>query len=428
MNELNNFGVGRISDFSKKFSAISTYLGYKKFVGGKYRVLLFDSSSWIIPEIKSVLKKDQYEYDSIAVHHLNPENKKLTLEDYLQFHKILIKKLIEFKPDCILTVNHAAFDSIGLLTKILDQFKIPFISWFVDSPLYIFKNPEPQKSNLLFLFTWEEAYVKRLYDLDFKNVYYLPLACGHEKYNDVTPNEEDINRFSSDVVYVGNSNMQNVNDWSNEYYNTPELLKLSDDAIDIQINNPEKQMYIILNELDKTKILSKFEEEEKLRFEAYCILKATAIYRDHIVSLLSENYNFKIFGDEKWKEKYEKYYYGSVDYYKDLPKLYKCAKIVINTTSFQMNTAINQRVYDVFFDNGFLISDYRKDYDTLFGKNVIPTFKSKDELISLINYYLSKKDERKLLSQKISDIIKEKHLYSNRLLEMFTKVKNNYHE
>jgi len=45
-----------------------------------------------------------------------------------------------------------------------------------------------------------------------------------------------------------------------------------------------------------------------------------------------------------------------------------------------------------------------------------------------INYYLSKKDERKLLSQKISDIIKEKHLYSNRLLEMFTKVKNNYHE
>ncbi|HQJ74001.1 MAG TPA: hypothetical protein PKW14_00280 [Bacteroidota bacterium] len=78
MNELNNFGVGRISDFSKKFSAISTYLGYKKFVGGKYRVLLFDSSSWIIPEIKSVLKKDQYEYDSISVHHLNPENKKLT--------------------------------------------------------------------------------------------------------------------------------------------------------------------------------------------------------------------------------------------------------------------------------------------------------------------------------------------------------------
>lgn len=428
MNELNSFGVGRISEFSKKFSAISTYLGYKKFVGGKYKVLLFDSSSWIIPEIKSVLKTDQYECDFIDVHHLNPENKKLSLEDYLQFHKILIKKLIEFRPDCILTVNHAAFDSIGLLTKILDQFKIPFISWFVDSPLYIFKNPEPQKSNYLYLFTWEKAYVRRLLDLDFKNVFYLPLACGHENYYDVKINNEEIERFTSDVVYVGNSNLQNVYDWSSEYYNEPDLLKLSDEAINIQINNPEKQMYIILNELDKAKILSKLNEEEKLKFEAYCILKATAIYRDNIVNLLSKNFNFKIFGDEKWKEKYANFYYGSVDYYKDLPKLYKCAKIVINTTSFQMNTAVNQRVYDVFFDNGFLISDYRKDYDKLFGKNIIPTFKSDYELIKLVNYYLSNEDERIILTQKIRDIIKEKHLYSNRFLELFAKVKNNYHE
>jgi spore maturation protein CgeB len=424
----NNIGVERISEFSKKFSVISTYLGYKKFQAEKVRVLFLNSSGWIVSEVLQALKNNNCNVEVINVSHLNPENKNLTLDDYLHFHKELIKKLIEFKPDCILTINHAAFDSIGLLSKILEQFKMPFISWFVDSPLYIFKNAEPQKSNYLYLFLWEKSYVERLIELGFSHVFYLPLASGHESLaiTPITAQEREL--YNCDVAFVGNSNKENTTDWFNKEYTSPKIIELTNEAVKFQIKNPDVEMRHILHDLDTANLLDKFDSETKLQFEAYCTLKATELFRNKVVKMLSENFNLKIFGDERWKENYSKNYCRKLDYYKDLPKLYKNAKIIVNVTSFQMNSAVNQRVFDVFFAGGFMISDYRSDYDGLFGTNVVPVYKSIDELQNLVKFYLNQEQERKKISEIIREIVTKNHLYSMRISELFSTVKMNYHE
>jgi spore maturation protein CgeB len=428
MTLYNNIGVERISEFSKKFSVISTYLGYKKFQTENIRVLFFNSNGWIVPEVIDNLKKSNYKIDVINVSHLNPKNKNLTLDDYLHFHKELIKKLVEFKPDCILTINHAAFDSFGLLSKILEQFKMPFISWFVDSPLYIFKNAEPQKSNYLYLFSWEKSYVKRLIDLGFSNVFYLPLASAHESSQNISITSEEKKIYNCDVAFVGNSNKEKTEDWFDKEYSSPKIIEFTNEAVDFQIMNPETEMRYIFKKLDTSNLLDKYDDDTKLHFEAFCILKATEKLRDEVVKSLSGNFNFKIFGDERWKAGYKENYCGKIDYYKDLPKLYKCAKIIVNVTSFQMNTAVNQRVYDVFSAGGFMISDYRSDYDILFGKDEIPVYKSINELHRLIKYYLGQETERNNIIQKISAIIKKNHSYSIRIKDLFSIVKKNYHE
>ena len=424
----NNIGIERISEFSKKFSVISTHLGYKKFQHDKPKILFFKGSGWIVSEALNALESNEYSFESINVSHLDPDNKKLTLDDYLHFHKELIKKLIEFKPDCILTINHAAFDSIGLLSKILEQFKMPFISWFVDSPLYIFKNAEQQRSNYLYLFSWEKSYVKRLKDLNFDNVFYLPLASGYDKKEESSITEEEKTSFSCDVAFVGNSNIENTKNWFDKEYSSPKISALTEEAVKFQIKNPEMEMRVILKNFDTGNLLDKYDDDTKLHYEAFCILKATESFRDLVVKNLTEKYNTKIFGDEGWAEKYSKYYCGKIDYYKDLHKLYKNAKIVVNVTSFQMNTAVNQRVYDVFSSGGFMISDFRSDYDTLFGKGEIPTYKNIDEMLKLVDYYLTHDSERSLISKKINSIVKSKHLYSMRIKELFSVVKKNYHE
>lgn len=426
--ENGNTGIERISEFSKKFSVISTYLGYKKFSGLKPKVLFFNSSGWIVSEVHSALKSLDIPIEVLNVSHLNPENKNLTLENYLQFHKELIKILVDFKPDCILTINHAAFDSIGLLTKILDQFKIPFISWFVDSPLYIFKNPDPQRSKFLYLFSWEKSYVDRLKELQFENVFYLPLATGHEQLSSLELSEEEDKRFSCDCAFVGNSNKGNAEEWFDKEFSSDEFMKLSNLAIEKQITVPNREMRDIIRELDTLNLLAKFDMEFNLKYEAYCILRATEIYRDRVVNKLSKEFDFKIFGDEEWLKLYPDHYYGKVDYYKELPKLYKKAKIIINVTSFQMVSAVNQRVFDVFSSGGFLISDYREDYDLLFGKGVIPVYKNPDDLTEIVKKYLADEEERKSISESVKQILKKKHNYRLRLIELFEKVKNNYHE
>jgi spore maturation protein CgeB len=419
-------GLDRISEFSKKFSAISTYLGYKKFENDKPRVLVFNSQGWCCPDVIYTLKKMNYPVLLLDTKHLDPGNKSLTLEDYLKFHKVLIQSLIEFKPDCILTLNHAAFDSLGLLTKILDQFSIPFISWFVDSPLYIFKNPVSQLSKNLFLFCWEKTYIKRLEDLGFSNVFFIPLGASPDFFSEPAISQEDENIYSCDVAFVGNSNKEGTEKYLLKEFLSEPFSLISEKAINMQLENPEKPMNLIFNEIDIEKNLEKFEIDIRLTFESYCVLESTSRKRIETVRTLSNNFNFKIFGDEGWKDEFPDHYVKSLDYYRELSKVYKLAKVVVNLTSFQMNTAINQRIFDAPLTGGFIISDYKKDYDELFGKDVVPTFRKEDEMISKINYYLENETERLAKTAEIKKIILEKHSYEYRIKELFSMVKEKF--
>jgi spore maturation protein CgeB len=419
-------GIDRISEFSKKFSAISTYLGYKKFQDDLPRVLAFDSEGWCNPDILAAINKLGYPLQTIKVRHLDPTNKNLTLEDYLKFHRVLIKSLIEFKPDCILTMNHAAFDSLGLLTKILDQFAIPFISWFVDSPLYIFRNPNSQLSNNLYLFCWEKTFIKRLNDIGFENLFYLPLATNPEVFLNPKINEADEKFFGCDVAFVGNSNKEGVKKYEFKEFLTPLFSNLAAQSIEIQLEDPSRGMDNILKEIDINRITDKFDVETRFAFESYCVLKATSKLRNSVIKTLSKEFNFKLFGDSDWKEEFLDNYIKRIDYYKELPIVYKSAKIVVNLTSFQMNTAINQRIFDAPLAGGFIISDYRSDFDELFGKGMIPTFENEVEMINLIKYYLENDHERILKIDQLKQIILEKHTYENRVKEMFSIVKNRF--
>jgi spore maturation protein CgeB len=427
MREEDQKQIERISGFSEKFSALSNYLGYKKFANEKPKILFLNSQGWIAQEVINAIKLNDYELQVIDVGNLDPKENKVSTDDYLNFHKILIKGLVVFQPDCIFTTNHAAFDEMGLLIKILDQFGIPCISWFVDSPIFIFEDAEPQKSKYLYVFVWEKLYVKRLKELGFENVFYLPLATSKDFLKERAILKTEIERFTCDVAFVGNTNMEYATALLYKVKFKEKEMELAKSAVDYQIMHPDIEMISILSELDNGSF-SKLNERNKILLECYCVLEATANCRDKVVSILSKNFNFKVFGDEKWNDIYPSHYCGELDYYKELHYLYKYAKIIVNTTSFQMNTAVNQRVYDVFLCDGLLVSDYREDYDILFGENMIPTFRSTEEMMEVVKYYLEHEKEREEKIESIKSIIKSKHRYINRIEELFLNMRKYYHE
>ena len=83
-----------------------------------------------------------------------------------------------------------------------------------------------------------------------------------------------------------------------------------------------------------------------------------------------------------------------------LRKYYSSAKIVLNDTLPAMKKYgfINNRVYDVTASGGFLISDYMKEIEEIYG-DTIPMWKSEDELIELVRYYLAPEHEQERIDK-----------------------------
>ena len=99
---------------------------------------------------------------------------------------------------------------------------------------------------------------------------------------------------------------------------------------------------------------------------------------------------------------------------KDLHKYYSSAKIVLNDhrEDMRMNGFINNRVYDVTATGSLLISDYMPEIEEVYGDSV-PMYKTEEELIELIKYYLSHDEEREEKARRAQKITLENFTQKN---------------
>ena len=102
-------------------------------------------------------------------------------------------------------------------------------------------------------------------------------------------------------------------------------------------------------------------------------------------------------GEGIWKAKQIpgdelKYYYSSAD-------------IVLNDTRPEMIEAgfISNRIFDVTACKGFIISDYIPEIGELYG-DAIPMYKTEEEFLKLIDYYLVHPEERREKAQRAYEI------------------------
>lgn len=96
------------------------------------------------------------------------------------------------------------------------------------------------------------------------------------------------------------------------------------------------------------------------------------------------------------------------EYYVDNTKLhiyYSSAKIVLNDHREDMKASgfINNRVFDVTATGTLLISDYMPEIEEIYGDS-IPMYKTEEELVHLIKYYLENNEEREKKAKKAQEI------------------------
>ncbi len=106
---------------------------------------------------------------------------------------------------------------------------------------------------------------------------------------------------------------------------------------------------------------------------------------------LENNYPIQIYGDY-WPKGVARAKY--IDN-RILRKYYSSAKIVLNDTKENMKDFgfISNRIFDASACKAFIISDYMPEIEELYGDSV-PMYKNKEELLALLDYYLSHPEER----------------------------------
>jgi spore maturation protein CgeB len=122
----------------------------------------------------------------------------------------------------------------------------------------------------------------------------------------------------------------------------------------------------------------------------------------HRARVLSEiaDFNIKIYGDKHWKKHIsffpklrDKIIYKKLSQF-ELNIAHNCTKIVIVPTNAWLVNGIPTRVFDALASGTFVIAEHRELYDEIFPDKIVPTYKSVNELKSVVSYYLLHDNER----------------------------------
>ncbi|MEM6531563.1 MAG: glycosyltransferase [Myxococcota bacterium] len=382
--------------------ALAKRLGYRKFQGESLSVLLLDGRYHLVDECDHALRSGGHRVARVPV-----------TDDLPQFVRSLLWTALEAKPDFVLSINHIGFDEGGHLGGLLEELSLPVAVWYVDSPGFVLAGVEPPASTLSSIFCWEREWLPSLEQAGYDDTRWLPLATSPATF---FPSAASI---VHEGTFVGSSMQSAIKKWKKKL--TPRsqstARKLSSVILESERELPHRHLQVLAPRLNNTR---------RADILALATWTATASYRNELVRIAGED--LAVFGDERWTSIVPPYrYHGPVKYGPALARIYESSGINLNATSFQMPTAVNQRVFDAPAAGGFLLTDAQSDLEELFtpGEDVI-TFQSKDEFLALYARYRDDKSARQAVIANARTTILKRHTFSHRIDEMIQHLRSRH--
>jgi len=328
----------------------------------------------------------------------------------------LFLTLCEFKPDFILTSNFAGMDTHGVFGRFFEDARIPYVSFFTDTPRMILYERTIYCSHYTVAAIWERAYGNHLRNLGFEHIFFMPHATDPELFHGVfEPNP------IRKVAFVGTSMIDQSEEAWDVLSESPELYEAVKKAFaEGRVNR--KTFSQGIHNLINPAILDKEEPRQRRHAELCLIYEGTRRMREAMVRSLIP-LDIELRGDLFWRRIHPNAY-GEISYFGDLAEYYRTTAVNVNITSLQMATSVNQRVFDCPAAGGFLLTDNQQDLYELFdvGKEVI-TYDSFEELADKTAYYLEHPELRQEVVTRAQERIAQEHTYAQRLaqLEAFLK-------
>ena len=328
----------------------------------------------------------------------------------------LFQTIGEFKPDFILTSNYAGMDNAGLFANFFNDAKLPYVSWFTDTPRMILFNRTMYVSEYSVAATWERAYEPHLRRLGFEHVHYMPLATDPEIFKGRPRDFYDRN-----LAFVGNSMLVQLGEALEKHGDLPHVTTAVEGAI--REGRATRAAYADgVADIVGRDLYDCLDETGQRNAELLLNYEVTSHQRIELARALAP-LGLEVRGDASWAKVIEKHGPG-VHYFDQLPDFYNGTAINVNQTSLQMRDAVNQRVFDCPAVGGFLITDNQPDLHEHFDvAREMVTYDSLAELSDKVLYYLHHEDERKAITARARERVLAEHTHAHRLqtLEAYMK-------
>lgn len=318
---------------------------------------------------------------------------------------------------------------ITFISDLCEKYQIPYITWIYDSPLIsLFHESVFNSVNRIFIF--DHAFYERMVQISIPHVYYMPLAAHTERVNRFVMCEEDSVNYSCDISFVGSL-------YENNSYNElthklpPEILVPMNHYLLHNLCNwnevrnwpvlPDNCCRYLTSITDSySQAMKPFEMPPAMYLGIlFLCRKLGEMERITCLNTLAEQFSVDLYTGSKSDQIGHPNLHPSVNYYTELGRVYHFSKINLNITLPSIETGAPLRIFDIMSYGGFVLSNYQKDFDTLFtpGKD-IAVFHDLEELKEQAAYYLSHEEERMAVAARGYQTVNRLYTYEHQLQKM----------
>lgn len=372
------------------------------------KILFYQWYSFMNPGIEKAFKQLEIQYDILYYQQTDWE------EDVI-FEEKIEKQIQDNVYDAVFSVNFAP-----VISKVCQHRGIRYISWVYDSPMHI-RNIEVMKNscNEIYMFDWGQVQEYKKFGV---NMEHLPLAVDSEIFN-LPMNDEIIKKYSAQISLVGKMYTTDYPEYTSPL--STETKKLLNDMISSQ-----RDVYndCFIPELLTDELLQKINAEyakagldfyiEKRELEYMMLCETTSRERTVILSLLSKHFDTHLYTTEKPGIDNLKVH-GPVDYYKQMPYIFKLSDINLNISLKSIRTGIPLRCVDVLGCGGFLLSNYQEELVQYLevGKDC-EVYGSFEEMYEKAAFYTKHEELRKQIARNGFMKAQEIFTFRNRIEQM----------
>ena len=347
-----------------------------------------------------------------------------------EFERVIEEKIRGTHYDMVFTVNY-----FPLISNVCERTGVNYVSWTCDNPL-ISMYHESVFHACNYIFTFDKTNYLEFRGMGVKHIWYLPLAVDTERMDALlgapekperrnATQDSEMRKYRGDVAFVGS--LYERNSYDKIKNRLPEYLRGYFDAVmEAQLNISGAN---IVEPMLTTNILEQLQEYFQLKksegsfsdlgliFQTTVLgFKIAEIERRRALIELSKHYRVNVYSNSDVSDLLRIQYCGSVDYWSEMPKVFRMSKINLNFTIPNIKSGIPLRIWDVLGCGGFLLTNYQAEIPYYFkeGEDLV-CFDGLEDLCEKVGYYLEHEEERKRIAWNGYHKVREKHSYIERI-------------
>lgn len=338
------------------------------------------------------------------------------------------EKISEASADFVMSFNYWPAISVAC-----NEAGVKYVAWVYDNPaVNLFSYTLINPCNYVFLF--DSQMYEQFASQGIKTVYYLPMAAAVPRYDRIKISGDDLKKWGGKISFVGGMYTEGHNFYDRiedklSDYSKGYLRGLMDAQMQIFGFNfieqtiPENVMKEMIDSLGLEPNPDGVETYEYLYGNYVINRKITAIERSNIVKEVGSRYGINLYTRDELFRAEGVSNRGKVDYYDEMPYVFKTSDINLNITLRSIQRGIPLRTMDIMGCGGFLLTNYQEDLLRFFepGKDFV-YYESNRDLMEKIGYYLEHEDERRQIADSGYEKVKRNHTYAHRLAEIIDTV------